>query len=513
MMTNEKFVKPLFTFEMANNHQGSVAHGMAIISALEKIIEPYRQLFSFAVKFQYRDLDTFIRPDYVNRMDVKNVKRFRETRLTMEEFKKLKEAVSDAGMFTMCTPFDEVSAERVAEHGYDFIKVASCSIGDWPLLEAVAKTKLPVIASTAGSLLENIDNVVRFFKHRRISLALMHCVAEYPTVSSHLEMNQIDLLKKRYPDVTVGFSTHEEPENMEPILVAAAKGARIFERHVGLPTDTITLNKYSSTPEEISRWLAKAKTALEMCGVSDKRYESSDKEKTDLAALQRGVFAKCSIKTGDELTRDNVYYAFPCEVGQLLAGNMSKYAQITAKADIAADGVISMADVNMENKRDKVSGIVQDVMKILKKGNILVPADSSCEISHHYGLDKYREIGVTIIDCVNREYCKKILVVLPNQDHPFHSHRKKEETFTVLYGEMDVVCDGVHRQVHKGESMTVERGVKHKFSSKAGCVFEEISTTHYKNDSFYDEKEKKHFASPRKTKIFLTQDMVDELQD
>lgn len=510
-MMDEKFTKPLFTFEMANNHQGSVEHGKAIISALSKIIEPYREMFSFAVKFQYRDLDTFIRPDYVNRTDVKNVRRFKETRLTLDEFKELKEAVSDAGMFTMCTPFDEVSAKRVAEHGYDFIKVASCSIGDWPLLEAVAETTLPVIASTAGSTLENLDNVVGFFKHRHIPLALMHCVAEYPTVPAHLEMNQIDLLKKRYPDVTVGFSTHEEPDNMEPILVAVAKGAGIFERHVGLPTETITLNAYSSTPEEIGTWLSKAKTAFEMCGVSDKRYESSEKEKADLAALQRGVFAKYAVKAGEVLTRENVYYAFPCEEGQLLAGDMSKYAHITVKNDVAADGVVGLADVSTENNRNKVSGIVQDVMKILKKGNILVPADSSCEISHHYGFDKFREIGVTIIDCVNREYCKKLLVILPGQDHPVHSHQKKEETFTVLYGEMDVVCDGAKKHVHKGETITVERGVKHKFSSDIGCVFEEISTTHYKNDSFYDEEA--HFVCPRKTKIFLTQEMIDNLQD
>lgn len=510
-MNTHLFNKPLFTFEMANNHQGSVAHGKAIIKALGEIILPYKNKFDFAVKFQYRNLDTFIRPDYKGRTDVKNVKRFQETKLSESEFLALKQAVIEAGMHTMCTPFDEISARRVAEHGYDIIKVASCSIGDWPLLEAVAATKLPVIASTAGSTLENIDNVVRFFKHRRIPLALMHCVAEYPTLTEHLEMNQIDLFRKRYPDIPIGFSTHEEPANMNPIIAAVAKGAKIFERHVGLPADGITLNKYSSTPDEIAQWLAKAKEALAMCGEIGVRYQSSEKEKNDLLALQRGTFAKVPIKAGELLTQDNVYYAFPCEPGQLLAGNMSKYAQITAKQDFSPDSVISLDAVSITDQRNKVSEIVHDVMKILKKGNILLPVDSSCEISHHYGLDKFRETGVTIIDCVNREYCKKLLVILPHQDHPLHSHLKKEETFTVLYGEMDVLCDGEHKLVQKGESMTVERGKKHKFSSQTGCVFEEISTTHYKNDSYYDEADT--FSTPRKTKIYLTQHMLDELQD
>lgn len=510
-MEEQIFTKPLFTFEMANNHQGSIRHGKAIINTLAEIVRPYIDKFSFAVKFQYRDLDNFIRPDYRGRTDIKNVKRFEETRLTEGEFLELKQAVKDAGMYTMCTPFDEVSAELVKSHGYDIIKVASCSIGDWPLLEAVARTKLPVIASTAGSTLDNIDKVVSFFKHRHIPLALMHCVAEYPTIAEHLEMNQIDLFRKRYPQVTVGFSTHEDPDNMEPIIAAVAKGARIFERHVGIPTAEITLNKYSSTPAQIEAWLKKAQSAFGMCGITDERYHSSDKEKNDLLALQRGVFAKVPVKAGELLNTSNVFFAFPCEQGQLLAGNMSKYAQITAKQDFSPGMVIPLATVDIENEWQKIHDIVKDVMKILKKGNIMLPRDSSCELSHHYGLDKFRQIGVTIIDCVNREYCKKMLVILPGQDHPLHSHTRKEETFIVLHGEMEVQYGEETRTVRKGESMTVERGIKHKFTSKDGCVFEEISTTHYQNDSFYDAAAS--FVSPRKTKIYITQEMLDNMQD
>ena len=81
------FDKPLFILEMANNHQGSVEHGKTIIKEMKKVCQEYEDIFNFAVKFQYRNLDTFIRPDYKNRMDVKNVKRFNDTRLTKEQFK------------------------------------------------------------------------------------------------------------------------------------------------------------------------------------------------------------------------------------------------------------------------------------------------------------------------------------------------------------------------------------------------------------------------------------------
>ena len=122
--------KPLFIFEMANNHQGSVEHGKRIIREMAEAVKDYRESFDFAFKFQYRDLDTFIRPDYRDRDDVKNVKRFKDTRLTQEQFLELKKAVEDENMFTICTGFDEVSVGRIAEQGYDVIKIASCSFND-----------------------------------------------------------------------------------------------------------------------------------------------------------------------------------------------------------------------------------------------------------------------------------------------------------------------------------------------------------------------------------------------
>ena len=82
-------MKPLFIFEMANNHQGSVEHGKKIIAELKKVCEEFEADFDFAVKFQFRELDTFIHPDYRGRDDIKNVKRFMDTRLSMEQFQAL----------------------------------------------------------------------------------------------------------------------------------------------------------------------------------------------------------------------------------------------------------------------------------------------------------------------------------------------------------------------------------------------------------------------------------------
>ena len=81
--------RPLFIFEMANNHGGSVEHAVRIVRAMREASRDFP--FAFAVKLQYRDLDTFIHPDH-QKSDSKHIKRFRETRLTREQYLTLVEA-------------------------------------------------------------------------------------------------------------------------------------------------------------------------------------------------------------------------------------------------------------------------------------------------------------------------------------------------------------------------------------------------------------------------------------
>jgi mannose-6-phosphate isomerase-like protein (cupin superfamily) len=168
-----------------------------------------------------------------------------------------------------------------------------------------------------------------------------------------------------------------------------------------------------------------------------------------------------------------------------------------------------LEDIEIRDDRGKILSIVAQVIDMLKKSNVVVPTDSTCEISHHYGLDRFYETGMTIINCINREYCKKILVILPGQGNPQHFHKEKEETFTVLYGELQICRKEKTETVKRGGVLTVERGVVHSFGSQTGCVFEEISTTHYIADSYYDDEA--NFISPRKTEIYITKEMLEEI--
>lgn len=477
--------KPLFIFEMANNHQGDVEHGRRIIREIAEVCHGFS--FDFAFKFQYRDLDTFIHPDYKNNREMKQVKRFEETRLSQEQFSLLKSELDQYGFLSICTPFDEKSVERIEEQQYSILKIASCSFTDWTLLERIAKSNLPIIASTAGVELEDIDNVVSFFRHRKRELALMHCVAEYPTPIQNLQLNQIDFLRKRYPEIAVGYSTHEKPSEFHAVQLAVAKGAVIFEKHVGVPTKESGLNAYSANPEEVRAWLTAAEEAYAMCGLADQHRPVTAKEKADLQSLRRGAFARAAIKKGEKIEMEKIFFAIPSTEGQVMANDMSKYTLYYSNDDIEINQPVFQKAVSAKDIRPQVLACVTQVKDILRESNVAIPEGVGFELSHHYGLEQFDQFGVTIVNCINREYCKKILVMIPGQKHPSHYHQRKEETFHILYGEMMLELDGVISTCKRGDMVLVERGVKHRFWSETGVVFEEISTTHYANDSFYED--------------------------
>ena len=483
---NDNVFDKLFILEMANNHMGDIEHGLEIIREFGKVCKKFD--FKFAFKFQYRQLDTFIHPEYKGRKDIKYVARFEETRLSEEQFLAMKKELAAQGFLSICTPFDEPSVDLIEKHGYDIIKVGSCSFTDWPLLERIVKTDKPVILSTAGAELKDIDSVVSFLEHRGKKFALMHCVGEYPTAKEHFELNQIGFLKKRYPGTTIGYSTHEEPGNCDAVRVAIGQGAAILERHVGLKTDKYDVNKYSSVPAQLEKWLEAAKDSFLTCGVSGKRREITVKEAEDLRGLRRGVFARTEIKAGEKITPANSFYAIPNQAGQVLANDISKYAVFTAKTGIPAGKPVLLDGVNLRNVRQKVMETVEKIRQLVIDSRIALPPKVDFELSHQYGLEKIDRYGAIIINCINREYCKKVIIELPGQENPIHYHKKKEETFQVMHGTLIINIEGTEKAYHHGEIIVVERGQKHSFRSETGAVFEEISTTHYKDDSYYDDE-------------------------
>ena len=313
---NRNPFEDLFVLEVANNHLGDVKRGLEIIKQFNRVVR-YNNVRA-AIKFQIRDVDTFIHKDFVQRQDIRYIKKTVDTRISRADLATMVAFTRDKAMIPLATAFDERSVDMCVELGLDIIKLASSDINDWFLIEKIAQTKKPVIASTGGSSLKDTDDLVAFFANRSIPLAVNHCVSLYPTEDCELDLNQIDFLRERYPHNTIGFSSHEYHDWTSSMLIAYAKGARVFERHVDINADGVKVSPYCSLPQQIDVWFKAFAKAKEMCGnpATQKRIPPR-REVEYLDALVRGFYLRHDLPAGHVLKPDDLYLAIPLQKGQL----------------------------------------------------------------------------------------------------------------------------------------------------------------------------------------------------
>ncbi len=304
----------LFVLEVANNHCGDVARGFDIIRRFAAVVHQHK--VRAAIKLQFRDVDTFIHTGHRND-DTRYIKKTLATQMPWTDYRELVRAIKSEGCLAAATPFDERSVEKCVEFDVDIIKVSSSDINDWPLVDEIAKTEKPVIGSTGGASQDEVDAFVHTVCRPRPVplLALNHCVSLYPSKDGDLSLNQIDVLRHRYPGFTIGFSTHECGDWSSSMLLSYAKGARTWERHIDLFGGEHPLSAYCSTPHQIGEWFRAFHKAKEMCG-GDGWRPISPPETAYLRSLKRGVYAKRDLPIGHRLVRDDVYFAIPLQPDQ-----------------------------------------------------------------------------------------------------------------------------------------------------------------------------------------------------
>jgi len=318
---NNQIFENLLILELANTHWGSLERGKKIVREFAKVVKINRVKAS--IKLQFRDVDNFIHKDFKNN-NSRYIQKTTKTKLSFSEFKELITYIKKHDCIPMATPFDETSVDWCVELDLPIIKIASSDINDWLLINKIATTKKPVIISTGGANDKQIDDVIKFFTNRNISIAVNHCVSKYPSSDDELELNQINYLKNKYPDLIIGLSTHEHNDWHSSMLISYAKGARTWERHIDIPYpsnhEQKEVSPYCSLPHQIDEWFKAFNKAVSMCGTSlENRRVIDDKEINYLESLYRGLYLKQDLKKGSKIFLNNIYSAIPYqkEIGHI----------------------------------------------------------------------------------------------------------------------------------------------------------------------------------------------------
>ena len=202
------------------NHNGNVRIACNLIDAAKRC-------GADIAKFQLYDVDKLFTPEWPWYKIVKS------TQLTYDQVKVLSNYCTSIGIEFMASVFD---VERV-DWCKDLVKrykIASRSIYDKPLIEAICCTGRPIIASLGMWPKWYIPE----FPDIKTSATVdyLYCVSKYPTKLTDLAFDQVDFNKiSGFSDHTIGITAS---------LVAASLGARIIEKH-------LTFNRYAIGPDHL----------------------------------------------------------------------------------------------------------------------------------------------------------------------------------------------------------------------------------------------------------------------
>jgi N-acetylneuraminate synthase len=134
------------------------------------------------------------------------------------------------GLDWFASPWDEQAVEFLEDLSVVAHKVASASVTDIAMLEALARTGKPIILSTGMSTMEQIDRAVAVLGTD--NLVILHATSTYPLPPEEANLRMITTLQDRFPGVPIGYSGHER--GLQISIAAVALGAVMVERHITL---------------------------------------------------------------------------------------------------------------------------------------------------------------------------------------------------------------------------------------------------------------------------------------
>ena len=318
-------------------------HNKDLPTAL-KLIDAAIAARADVVKFQTYSSETLYSrhtPDFAGHTNIPAL--IKKIQLPREWQQDLKKYCENHGIEFMSTPFDERAVDELYELGVKRYKIAGFEASDPRFVQYVAATQLPLIITAGiGVSLELIGNIIDWVKEVNPlpDLTFLHGNNAYPTPYQDINLDQIKLIKERYPEVTVGLSDHTEGILAPPLAVMA--GATVIEKHFTLSRSQIGPDHhFAIEPHELVRMVANIRIA-ELCrGTKDGISTSEEKE----LLARRSVVTRRAIKEGEVLSADNVTTKRPALAGSIPALEYYKVLGGTAARDIGDDSVVMWEDV------------------------------------------------------------------------------------------------------------------------------------------------------------------------
>jgi len=294
--------------EIGHNHQGD-------LETAKEMFRVAKESGADAVKLQKRDnRSLFTKAGYNKPYDNPNSygKTYGEHREFLEfggiEYKALMDYADEIGITMFSTAFDFNSADFLAKLDIPIYKIASGDLKNTPLLKHIAKFQKPMILSTGGGTMEDVNRAYDAIMPINQQLCILQCTAGYPAEFEELNLNVITTFRERFPKTTIGLSSHDNGIAMA--VAAYMLGARVIEKHFTLNhTLKGTDHAFSLEPtgfRKLVRDLQRTKAAM-----GDGVKQVYETEKNPIIKMSKKMVAARDLPAGHMIRRQDITFKSP----------------------------------------------------------------------------------------------------------------------------------------------------------------------------------------------------------
>ena len=288
--------------EAGVNHDGSLDAALALVDAAA-------DAGADAVKFQTFDpaaltVEAAPLAEYQRERGEADDQRamLERLRLPDADFAALRDHAAARDIVFLSAPFDEHSAQLLADLDVPAFKLGSGELTNLPFLARVAGYGKPLILSTGMATLDEVAAAVDTVRAAGCrNLALLHCVSSYPTPIEQANLRAMDALRQAHPDAVIGYSDHVL--GLDAAVASVARGAQVLERHLTLDRSAPGPDHaLSSEPDEFGELVRRVRATEAALGDGDKRPQPAETDVREVA--RRSLVATRALAPGDTLDAD-----------------------------------------------------------------------------------------------------------------------------------------------------------------------------------------------------------------
>lgn len=283
--------------EMSTNHGGS-------LSRAKEIIHAAYEAGADAVKLQTYTADTLTLNCPDEHFRIKGglwrgqylYDLYQNVAMPWAWHEPLAEEAAKVGISLFSSPFDVGAVELLEQLNYPAYKIASAELIEHELIRCVAKTQKPVIISTGGASVQDIQQAVAIMAEcKNPNLCLLKCTSAYPAPYESMNLRTIPHLSQ-LTHVPVGLSDHTLGISIP--VAAVALGATFIEKHFMLDKLHQTADQaFSLDPGEFAQMVQAIRQTESALGQID--YPLSTRQ-------QRSLYAITDLHEGDVITARHI---------------------------------------------------------------------------------------------------------------------------------------------------------------------------------------------------------------